>query len=584
MNWTPERRIVFGYAIVLVILAVMVFLAFRNANELFVSNRQLVVSNAFLAELDSTLALLVDAETGQRGYVITGEERFLVSYSIALSTINQHVVRLRGHVATSSIQQSYLATLEPLLKARLASVQETVDLRRNLGFEIARDRIATGAGKALMDKIRATVAAMKAEEVTVLERRIDAAAAASRSTAIVFTVLSVMVALSLVSSYYFFRRDLHARTRAATLAAAHTAEIRDLYDHAPCGYHSVDDRGIIVRINETELAWLGYSRDEVVGKFTLADLITPASMKLMADNFVLLKDRGWTKNLEFEMRRKDGSTFYSLLSATAIKDADGKFVRSRSTMFDITDHKRAEAEIHRLNTDLRRRAVELDAVNHELEAFSYSVSHDLRAPLRSLHGFSTALLEDYADIVDEQGKDYLHRIRNAAQRMAILIDDLLNLSRITRAELNRKTVDLSELARAVVDELVAGQPERTVRVEIQPELTVEADPHLLRAALANLIGNAWKFTAKQPDATIMVGAHDNSDERVFFVRDNGAGFDMTYAHKLFGAFQRLHHVDEFEGTGIGLATVQRIIHRHGGRIWAESEVNKGATFYFTLNA
>ena len=584
MNWTPERRIVFGYAIVLVILAVMVFLAFRNANELFVGNRQLVVSNAFLAELDSTLALLVDAETGQRGYVITGEERFLVSYSIALSTINQHVVRLRGHVATSSIQQSYLATLEPLLKARLASMQETVDLRRNLGFEIARDRIATGAGKALMDKIRATVAAMKAEEVTVLERRIDAAAAASRSTAIVFTVLSVMVALSLVSSYYFFRRDLHARTRAATLAAAHTAEIRDLYDHAPCGYHSVDDRGIIVRINETELAWLGYSRDEVVGKFTLADLITPASMKLMADNFVLLKDRGWTKNLEFEMRRKDGSTFYSLLSATAIKNADGKFVRSRSTMFDITDHKRAEAEIHRLNTDLRRRAVELDAVNHELEAFSYSVSHDLRAPLRSLHGFSTALLEDYADIVDEQGKDYLHRIRNAAQRMAILIDDLLNLSRITRAELNRKTVDLSELARAVVDELVAGQPERTVRVEIQPELTVEADPHLLRAALANLIGNAWKFTAKQPDATIMVGAHDNSDERVFFVRDNGAGFDMTYAHKLFGAFQRLHHVDEFEGTGIGLATVQRIIHRHGGRIWAESEVNKGATFYFTLNA
>ena len=582
MNWTPERRIVFGYAIVLVILAVMVFLAFRNANELFVGNRQLVVSNAFLAELDSTLALLVDAETGQRGYVITGEERFLVSYSIALSTINQHVVRLRGHVTTSSIQQSYLATLEPLLKARLASVQETVDLRRNLGFEIARDRIATGAGKALMDKIRATVAAMKAEEVTVLERRIDAAAAASRSTAIVFTVLSVMVALSLVSSYYFFRRDLHARTRAATLAAAHTAEIRDLYDHAPCGYHSVDDRGIIVRINETELAWLGYSRDEVVGKFTLADLITPASMKLMADNFVLLKDRGWTKNLEFEMRRKDGSTFYSLLSATAIKNADGKFVRSRSTMFDITDHKRAEAEIHRLNTDLRRRAVELDAVNHELEAFSYSVSHDLRAPLRSLHGFSTALLEDYADIVDEQGKDYLHRIRNAAQRMAILIDDLLNLSRITRAELNRKTVDLSELARAVVDELVAGQPERTVRVEIQPELTVEADPHLLRAALANLIGNAWKFTAKQPDATIMVGAHDNSDERVFFVRDNGAGFDMTYAHKLFGAFQRLHHVDEFEGTGIGLATVQRIIHRHGGHIWAEGAVDQGATFYFTL--
>jgi len=586
MNWTIERRIAFGYATVLVALGAMVFLAFRNANELIVNSRQLAVSHALIAELDDTLALLVDAETGERGYVITGDGRFLDPYSVALSTINQHAARLREYTAAVATHQTHFAVLEPLIKKRMADAQLTVALRRNIGVEAARDRIAAGTGKAVMDQIRAVVAAMKAEETGSLERQNDATAVAARNTALIFALFMITATLSLLSNYYLFHRDLTARNRAATLAAAHAAEIRDLYDHAPCGYHSLDDGGVLVQINETELTWLGYTRDELVGRRNVTDLLTPESTQIVRATFPTFKERGWINDLELEMVRKDGSTFTALLNATAIKDADGKFVRSRSTLFDITDRKQAEAEIHRLNTDLSRRAVELNAVNRELEAFSYSVSHDLRAPLRSLHGFSTALLEDYADALDEQGQDYLHRIRNAAQRMALLIDDLLNLSRITRAELNRGPVDLSQVAHTVVDELRANQPERRVQVDIQPDLTADADPHLLRIALANLIGNAWKFTAKQPDATIAVGVRAGllGGERVYFVRDNGAGFDMTYAHKLFGAFQRLHHFDEFEGTGIGLATVQRIIHRHGGRIWAESEVNAGATFHFTLSA
>jgi len=228
------------------------------------------------------------------------------------------------------------------------------------------------------------------------------------------------------------------------------------------------------------------------------------------------------------------------------------------------------------------RTIQLEAANRELEAFSYSVSHDLRAPLRGIDGFSQALLEDYADTLDDQGRDYLRRVRSATQRMAGLIDDLLNLSRITRGELRREAVDLSAQARSVAEQLRQAQPERQVEFHIADGLTAEGDPRLLRIALENLLGNAWKFTGKTDPAVIEFGLRRERGEAIYFVRDNGAGFDMAYAGKLFGAFQRLHDVREFEGTGIGLATVQRIIRRHGGRVWAEGESGHGATFHFTL--
>ncbi len=251
----------------------------------------------------------------------------------------------------------------------------------------------------------------------------------------------------------------------------------------------------------------------------------------------------------------------------------------------ITQSRLVEALQH-LNADLERRVIErttqLEAANKELEAFSYSVSHDLRAPLRSIDGFSRTLLEDYADRLDAQGANYLQRVRAASQRMAQLIDDLLELSRLTRAELRWAPVSLSALALAVAEELRHNHPERAVEFVIAEGLTAEGDARLLRIALENLLGNAWKFTAKRPQARIEFGAARRNGETIYVVRDNGAGFDMEYADKLFGAFQRLHSTAEFPGTGIGLATVQRIIHRHGGRLWAEGAVEQGAAFYFTL--
>ena len=242
---------------------------------------------------------------------------------------------------------------------------------------------------------------------------------------------------------------------------------------------------------------------------------------------------------------------------------------------EIKERKRADEEIQRTNRELR-------AANKELEAFSYSVSHDLRTPLRSIDGFSQALLEDYADKLDSTALEHLQRVRRAAQRMAALIDDMLNLSRVTRCELHREKLDLSAMAKLIAAELREAEPARRVEFVIESGLTAVGDSQLLRAAMENLLRNSWKYTSGHPTARIEFGRSKEIDKHPFIIRDDGAGFDPRYADRLFGAFQRLHTAKEFPGTGVGLATVQRIIHRHGGEIWAEAEVEKGATFYFTL--
>ena len=259
----------------------------------------------------------------------------------------------------------------------------------------------------------------------------------------------------------------------------------------------------------------------------------------------------------------------------------GSEVRTRAEKMEAEVYLRAQ-EVAEANRHLARLAAQLESSNQELESFSYSVSHDLRAPLRVIDGFSLALLEDYGPSLPTEGQNLLARVRQQAQRMAQLIEDLLEFSRLGRKPLDVTSVDLAALVQAVVQELQQANADRTVAVTVAPLPPAMGDRALLRQVLTNLIGNAFKFTRQRPDAQVEIGFRDDNGERVYYVRDNGAGFDMQYASKLFGVFQRLHPAADFEGTGVGLALVQRIILRHGGRVWGKGQVNEGATFQFTL--
>jgi light-regulated signal transduction histidine kinase (bacteriophytochrome) len=308
-----------------------------------------------------------------------------------------------------------------------------------------------------------------------------------------------------------------------------------------------------------------------------APIIRAALERLLAD--------GEPCDLEVGLIRVNGQRIWVRVVGEAVIEG-GRVVRVRGIVADVNDRRLVEEEIRALNAELEQRVAarttELERVNHELETFAYSVSHDLRGPLRAVDGFSKVLLDDYAEKLGDDGRHYLERIRAGAVRMGTLIDEILKLSRLSRQRFEREPIDISALAREIVSELSSLEPDRRVEVEIEDGLVAEADRGLVQSVLQNLLGNAFKFTAKTDHARVRFGTMEQDGVPVYFVADNGAGFDMAHAKGLFRPFQRLHRESEFPGTGIGLATVVRAVHRHGGAIWARGGVNEGATFYFTL--
>jgi PAS domain S-box-containing protein len=358
-----------------------------------------------------------------------------------------------------------------------------------------------------------------------------------------------------------------------------------ILEHARDGVLSVDLDGRIVSWNRGAAELFGYPAERAAG-MSLDRLGAWGQGDRLKQWFDLAKLGTPTVQCETELRREDGQAFAGEVTVAPIRSDAGELMAVSLTLRDISDRKRTQEELMRIRAELEQRVAQrtaaLRAVNRELEAFTYSASHDLRAPLRGIDGFSQALLEDYGNELDETAGHYIKRIRSAARRMGETIDALLMLSRITQAPLHVETVDLSGLVVEIVKELREREPWRRVELKVEPGLLARADRQLIRIAFENLLGNAWKFTRERERARIAVGRSSSGPPGTFYVRDNGAGFDMAYADKLFLPFQRLHAPTRFEGTGIGLGTVQRVIARHGGRVWAEGALEEGATFCFSL--
>jgi len=690
----PKQLAAIGLTLALGVLAAVTASTMRSASRAAETAAWVKHTGDVLATAESVLANLQDAVASGRAYLLAGRETYLEPHRLALAEVDASLARLTRLTVDNADQQRRIGRLRPVLERRIALLRESIEQKREAPpMPALPEASRLEAGEALVGEAREILSEIRNEEERLLAvRERDSTTTAAIVKGIVVATGALSAAM-LIAAFFALAREIDHRLRAEAGALRHANEIEDLYNRAPCGYHSLDANGVFVHINDTELEWLGYARNEVVGRLRFPDLLTPESVEKFGHTFPVFLREGAIRDVDFAMVRKDGTAIAVSVSATAIRDAAGRHIASRSTVFDVTERKRVEGERDRIFTlsqdllciaDAEGRFVRInpawervlgyaldevegrpfldfvhpddhlatravfaeqldagrtiisfenryrakdgsfrvllwnstpvpaegrvyasarditerksnedalraakraaDAANHELEAFSYSVSHDLRTPLRAIDGFSAALLEDHGAVLDGEGKRHLERVRNATRRMSDLIEDLLKLARLSRLQLVRGRIDLGEVAAEVVAQLRRAEPERAADVRVAGGLVATGDARLVRVVLENLIGNAWKYTRKTERASIEIDRAFVEGETAFVVRDNGAGFDMAHAHRLFGAFQRLHRTDEFEGSGIGLATVQRIVRLHGGRVFAEGAVDAGAAFYFTLES
>jgi PAS domain S-box-containing protein len=575
--------VLLGFVCALAAMILMAAISYRSIAGFAARAESVEHTYRVLLSLQDSLSYLRDAESGQRGFLLTGDTEHLAHYSSALESVTERVGQLRVSTADNPEQQRNLDRLEALLEQKARSLDLGIDLARDAAdTDSVAAWLRAGEGRRQMDEIRTLTAAMVHHESVLLARRAAESGASARGAIGVVFFGSLVSIVLLLIVFYHLRREIRRRTEVEEALRRNRDEIEDLYNHAPCGYHSLDENGVFVRINDTELSWLGYTRDEVLGRMKFVDLLAPDSVQTFVENFPLFKATGAISNVDFTLRRKDDSELLVSLSATAVRDTDNNYFMSRSTMFDITERKRAEQRIAELNRDLERHATELEHVNHELESFSYSVSHDLRSPLRAIDGFSRMLEEDHAPQLDAEARRLLAVVRDNSRSMSRLIDDLLAFSRLGRKPIAVAEVDMKALADQALQEVLPVDAPSCPGVVANAMPPGWGDPVLLKQVWTNLLSNAVKFSRQRQEPEIVIGGTTDGDQNIYHVRDNGTGFDMRYYDKLFGVFQRLHRQEEFEGTGVGLAIVHRVITRHGGRVWAESELDRGATFFFSL--
>jgi len=566
---------IFFFLALLLLLGVAAF-SYRSVREFEQRAVWLQHTHTVLKVLEEANSTVRDAVSSSRGYVLSGNEEYRASFDSWARQAEALMRELHRLMADNVQQMRLLVHTEELVAQRLTMAGQLLEMDR----AVAQQRVLEG--KALSDQIRDSFNEMKGNENALLATRSHETAASADLTIIMVVSGSLVSIALLVLVYSKLRREMRRRVEAQQRAQAYSDEIEDLYNNAPCGYHTVDETDKkIIKINDTELKWLGYTREQVVGRMTHTDLLAPASaeryLRELQPQFLLRRE---ISGIDLNYRRADGSEFTALVNATAIPSRDNSRLISRTVIYDISDRKRAEDEIEALNADLKRQAQHLHSVNKELESFSYSVSHDLRAPLRAISGYAMILEEDYAAAIDEKGREQLQVIRRNVRKMDELINDLLKLAKSTTGELTLERFSMDDL----VGQVIAGLRQENPAVDFEvPRLEgVVANRGLITQVWENLLSNAVKFSSKSERPVVRVSMQVGPEEYVYGVHDNGVGFDMRYAHKLFGTFQRLHRQEEYAGTGIGLALVQRIVIRHTGRVWAESKPKEGASFYFSL--
>lgn len=558
-----QKKVWLGFLTAISLIAWLAYSTYVNNEKFDETSKAVAHTNHVLFCTEQLLSAIIDFESGQRGYSLTGSEEFLASSQ----SLQGHVDKLLELTSGNESQQVRIKRLKRLVHDKVDFIHDIIEARKK-SFEEARTLNASLVGKKLTDDIRHTIQEIQQEENSLLQTWIQRNEKDRRHFYHTFIALLFTVVLILILVFYSIYASLKARSRTEASLRTAMEQIKDVYDNAPCGYHSVNASGLLVEINNTWLQWLRYSREDVLNRVNFSDLLTRESVDRFSESFDRFKKEGSIKDLEFDVIRKDGSVFPVLLNATAIYDNDGNFVKSRSTAIDYTAQRKALEKIEQLNK--------------ELESFSYSVSHDLRAPLRSIDGYTQILMEDYAGKLDEEGKRILNVVVNNSRKMARLIDDLLDFARVGRKDMDKVMVNVEGLIDAVFSEIKAAEGERDIKLSMGHIEPCYADPNLLRQVWWNLLANAVKYTRKKEQTVIFISSAHNEEEIVYSIKDNGTGFDMQYAHKLFGVFQRLHRQQDFEGTGVGLAIVHRIVTRHGGRVWAEGKVNEGAIFYFSL--
>jgi signal transduction histidine kinase len=568
-----DRGVVAAFVLgVLVLLAIGV-VAVRSIRSLVETSDWVAHTQEVLATLAAADADVTSAEASRRGYALTGAERHLDGYEIARSNITARLDHLGVLVADNPAQMRRLGRLRTSVQVRLTALEGAITARRAQPDAAALQARLTDEGETLMREVRASIDDLAREEGVLLAVRERTARASAERASLVVRLGSLVAVATLLGSALVVARQARARRRAEMAVRASEATYRTAAHHFPNGALLLFDRDFrYLMADGTGLpgpeAFLGRTMQEVMPEEVRAQ-IEPSYRGAL---------EGRSGSLEVSYGGR-----YHHVQVVPVRDAQGTVMAGMAMSQDVTRQHESDHSVQRLNLELARNVEELTAVNGELEAFSYSVSHDLRAPLRHINGFVDLLQRRAGATLDDTSRRHLTTIAGAARQMGQLIDDLLSFSRMGRVELMRSRVRLATLVAEVRESLGQDTAGRDIAWKVNGLPEVVGDPAMLRVVLTNLISNALKYSRTRGHTEIEVGwRRSDEGQALVWVRDNGVGFDMQYASKLFGVFQRLHRATDFEGTGIGLATVRRIVHRHGGRTWAEGAVDAGATVYFSL--